>query len=116
MKLEDLEKLKAGDRVRVTFEGEYRGLDLETHDIALDVDDDSNPESTSFYPREVAADTFKAEKIPKRIRPGDRVVKGDGVWFGEVLAIQGDWAVLSNNNGAPHVCRLRDCRHQSEVA
>lgn len=92
-----LDGIKAGDRVRVTFEGvvqpEYAGV------AKIEMDGARTPTSWWATPSEIASSTFTIEKIEKIEPPiavGDRVT-GDGrVYTYEVVAIKDDLAFLWN--------------------
>ena len=83
-----LEGIRPGDRVRVTFEGVYRG------GSRFQLDDMTGDDTTTYFaPQEVAAPAFQIERIKPPLKVGDRVRIKDG-GSGEVLGLQGGEAWL----------------------
>lgn len=90
-----LDGIKAGDRVRVTFEGEVTSLEMD-HFFPIRFLPDGAKIPSSPNLDTIEADSFQIIRIEPALVVGQMVTWGRGVDDWEVVAIKGEIAVIYN--------------------
>lgn len=86
-----LDGIKAGDRVRLTFEG----VVIELEDYGFAFSPDNRGQSWIVPEREILADTFQITRLYRPLKVGDEVRPVDGGRHMEVVAILKDGRVVA---------------------
>lgn len=100
-----LSGIKAGDRVRVTFEGFVK---RELMSTGMSILMDGATESQTFFHNEATADTFHIERIEMPLKIGDKV-NNEFYGAGIVLAVKNSVAFVEWAMGTPsavHIAHL----------
>ena len=108
----DLDGIKPGDRVRVTFEGEIThasasGLNIDRDGLFFD----SRHVGAGFDKKAINAPTFQIERIETPLQIGDRVTlcaREDDLGIGEIQAIWESVAWVSFKGDLPFNCVLQN--------
>lgn len=106
------QNIRRGDRVRVTFEGLYQGEGKYHRGAAVAAQGELAWDATHFTREEIAADTFKVEKIDPPLAKGEIVQLSAGPYVvqGEIVAVHGTYAWVLGPNDEHYTRRLGDLR------
>lgn len=99
--MDKLDGLKAGDHVRVSFDGIVSNQSDVVYGAWGVLVAEGHKESNAFMPEDLCAPSFRIERIEKPLAVGDRVVPSQpSHCYGEILAISGDkaWVFWEHNN------------------